>query len=159
MLWNWYTVDACFLSSSWHVKNGAMFAASCVGVVLLVGVEFLRRLGKEYDELIVRQARRRYALQHAAAAVAAAPLDGPAVVTFRATVVQQLARALLHAATFAGAYIVMLLAMYFNGYIMLCIFLGAGLGKFLCDWLVVKVDVDPRPSPVKGIQEPSVCCG
>uniref|UniRef100_L7IY40 Copper transport protein n=1 Tax=Pyricularia oryzae (strain P131) TaxID=1143193 RepID=L7IY40_PYRO1 len=56
--------------------------------------------------------------------------------------ISQFLRALLHAITFAIAYIVMLLAMYFNGYILVSIFLGAGLGKFLTDWLVVQVVVD-----------------
>ncbi|PHH88923.1 hypothetical protein CDD83_6885 [Cordyceps sp. RAO-2017] len=161
MLWNWYTIDACFLSSSWHIKNGGMFAATCLGVILLVVVvELLRRLGKEYDALIQRQARRQFANQYADVK----SFDTP-VVTFRATIVQQLIRSLLHALTFGGAYIVMLLAMYFNGFIIICIFIGAGLGKFLCDWLVVQIEVDQgrnsdgsAPAP-KGIEEPSVCCG
>lgn len=160
MLWNWYTIDACFLSSSWHIKNNGMFAASCIGVILLViVVEFLRRLGKEYDAFVLRQARRQFASQYAGV-----KNFDTTVITFRATVLQQLIRSILHALTFAGAYIVMLLAMYFNGYIIISIFIGAGLGKFLCDWLVVKIDVDQAPSSegkssVKGIEEPSVCCG
>ncbi|KAM4061154.1 ctr copper transporter family protein [Hirsutella rhossiliensis] len=160
MLWNWYTIDACFLSSSWHIKNNGMFAVSCIGIVLLVlAVEFLRRLGKEYDAFILRQARRQFAHQYADVK----NFDTP-VVTFRATFLQQFTRSVIHALTFGGAYIVMLLAMYFNGYILICIFIGAGLGKFLCDWLVVNIDVDQGRSAegqslVKGIEEPSVCCG
>lgn len=38
------------------------------------------------------------------------------------------------ALTFAAAYFVMLLAMYFNGYIIMCIFLGAWLGAFVFTW-------------------------
>lgn len=157
MLWNWYTIDACFLSSSWHITNTGMFAASCIGVIVLVmAVEFLRRLGKEYDALILRQARRRFAHQFADAK----GFDKP-VVAFRATLLQQLIRAVIHALTFAGAYIVMLLAMYFNGYIIISIFIGAGLGKFICDWLVVDIQVDQGGGVQgqKGIEEPSVCCG
>merc|ERR1711939_1032577 len=62
-------------------------------------------------------------------------------ITFRATMLQQAIRAFLHAVTFGGAYIIMLLVMYFNGYIIISVFLGAGIGKFLCDWLVVKIDI------------------
>ena len=36
MLWNWYTVDSCFIASSWHVTSRGAFAGSCIGVVLLV---------------------------------------------------------------------------------------------------------------------------
>lgn len=35
---------------------------------------------------------------------------------------------------FAVAYIIMLMAMYYNGYIIICIFIGAFLGAFLFAW-------------------------
>lgn len=55
MLWNWYTVDACFLSSTWHVKSKAQFAGSVIGVCLLVmAIEGVRRLGREYDRRLLR---------------------------------------------------------------------------------------------------------
>ncbi|KAJ2895706.1 fungal-specific transcription factor domain-containing protein [Zalerion maritima] len=145
MLWNWYTIDACFLTSSWHVKSGGAMAASCIGVMLLtVCLEGLRRLGKEYDGSISRQF-------NAKAAEDTKPVSsdsstngdssGARTLVFRASPLQQLARAVIHAATFGVAYIIMLLAMYFNGYIIICIFIGAGIGKFVCDWLVVRVNV------------------
>jgi copper transporter 1 len=56
MLWNWYTIDACFLTSSWHITSRGMFAGSCIGVICLVLLlEFLRRSVKEYDRFLVRQ--------------------------------------------------------------------------------------------------------
>jgi copper transporter 1 len=155
MLWNWYTIDACFLSPNWHITNNGMFAATCIGVVLLVMlVEFFRRLGKEYDALVLRQFRREWACRYAD--------GGSQVLAFRASILQQLTRSVLHALTFGTAYIVMLLAMYFNGYVITCIFIGAGLGKFVCDWLEVKIDIDVDArldKQVNGITEPSVCCG
>ncbi|KAG9229142.1 high affinity copper transporter [Amylocarpus encephaloides] len=55
-LWNWYTIDACFVSDSWHITSTAMFAGSCIGVVLLViRFAFLRRLSREYDIYNCRQ--------------------------------------------------------------------------------------------------------
>ncbi|GMM31103.1 high-affinity Cu transporter [Martiniozyma asiatica (nom. inval.)] len=36
MLWNWYTIDACFISKSWHVKSSHMFAGTCIGVFFWV---------------------------------------------------------------------------------------------------------------------------
>lgn len=149
MLWNWHTIDACFISESWHIQNNGMFAATCIGVILLVLlVEFLRRLGKEYDSLITRRCQRQAAAFRTkpaspgcSPAVDESAPGQPTVVTYRATLVQQAIRALIHAATFAGAYITMLLAMYYNGYIIICIFIGAGLGKFLCDWMIIKIDL------------------
>ncbi|KAJ4025412.1 Copper Transporter integral membrane protein that functions in high affinity copper transport [Fusarium irregulare] len=166
MLWNWNTIDACFLASSWQIKNQGMMAATCIGVILLVIlVEFFRRLGKEYDALLQRGFERQ-ATTHSVA-LAAAGCTGAVVptrqtLTYRASPLQQFIRAFIHAVTFGGAYIVMLLAMYFNGYVIICIFIGSGLGKFFCDWLVVRIDLEGLDGPEdknKGIEEATVCCG
>jgi copper transporter 1 len=187
MLWNWYTIDACFLASTWHIKTQGMFAASCIGVALLVVcLEFLRRLGKEYDAYILRQFHRRAtSLQYRPRvsyvtpkhddgrasngcgpdASCAPPLPEQRFITFRATPAQQVARSVIHAATFGVGYIVMLLAMYFNGYIIISIILGAFLGKILCDWMVVRLplvgeqSLDGSRDGAPGISEPTVCCG
>lgn len=165
MLWNWNTVGACFISSSWRIENGGMMAATCIGVLLLsILLEFCRRLGKEYDSYLTRQFQRQAAAHGpglAAKGCGGSTEPFQPTITFRATVLQQAIRALLHAVTFGGAYIIMLLVMYFNGYIIISVFLGAGIGKFLCDWLVVKIDVasldfDRAPA---GIDETTVCCG
>lgn len=47
---------------------------------------------------------------------------------------QQLLRATLHMLQFAVAYFIMLLAMYFNGYIIICIFIGSFLGALVFAW-------------------------
>lgn len=181
MLWNWYTIDACFLSSEWQIKSEGAFAASCIGVILLVILlEASRRLGKEFDTHINREFQARAAvLATTTAHQAAAAETGPQkrTVTLRASPLQQFIRALLHAVTFGLAYIVMLLAMYYNGYIIICIFIGAGLGKFLCDWMSATVVIAERggcfagtksvigatsgrsSSNAVGVEEPSVCCG
>ncbi len=176
MLWNWYTIDACFLSSSWQIHSNGAFAASCIGVVLLVvALEALRRLGKEYDEYILREFQSRVAViassstPNTGACPASSGNEAQAVqtVTFRASPLQQLVRSVIHDVTFGVAYIVMLLAMYYNGYIIICILIGAGLGKFLCDWMSTTVKIGgPLTTAGKvggntaaGIEEPSVCCG
>ena len=74
---------------------------------------------------------------------------------------QQVIRSVIHMITFGVAYIVMLLAMYFNGYIIIMIFLGALIGKFVCDWGSQKVVVGAGPgmAQVQGEQELTYCCG
>ncbi|ROT36527.1 copper transport protein ctr4 [Sodiomyces alkalinus F11] len=172
MLWNWSTIDACFLSESWYIHNNGAFAASCIGVALLaVCLELIRRLGKEYDALLLRQFHAR-ALEMASAGAKGRD-DRPIccdnirsgdlaathpTIIFRASPPEQLIRAVLHLVFFGLAYILMLLAMYYNGYIIISIILGAGLGKFFCDWLVYRVDVPP-PTLARGVEEPAVCCG
>ncbi|KIW72662.1 hypothetical protein PV04_00840 [Phialophora macrospora] len=165
MLWNWYTIDTCFLARSWHVRSRGAFAASCIGVALLaVSMEFMRRVGKEYDTAILAQFQRTVA---ARAADFKTPnscegrVSEPRFVIFRATPLQQLIRAVIHGVTFGIAYILMLLAMYYNGYIIISIFIGAGLGKFLCDWMVQRVPVGGilAASTSHSSEEPTVCCG
>ncbi|KAG5974849.1 hypothetical protein E4U55_007998 [Claviceps digitariae] len=171
MLWNWYTIDACFLTSSWHITTKAMFAGTCIGVILLViVVELTRRLGKEYDAFLLRQfqreATRRAHLDSRNSSDKGFTSSSSQVFQIRASILQQLARAVLHALTFGVAYVVMLLAMYFNGYVIICIFIGAGLGKFFCDWLQVRIGGTEDGGQAKrvdgigkGVEEPSVCCG
>ena len=102
-------------------------------------LEFLRKLGTEYDAYCHAQLSRL-----------------PAKTVRRVTPLQQLVRAVLHVAVFGTAYILMLLAMYFNGFVILTIFFGVGVGKFICDWLVVK----EQDGMIQiGECEPTVCCG
>jgi copper transporter 1 len=139
-----------FISSSWHITSRGMFAGSCIGVILLVmSLEFLRRASKEYDCYIVRQAQLKQQQQQSADHVPESQSDNgsgktPALATtaptssnvrgFRPNIFQQLIRALLHTLQFAVAYFIMLLAMYYNGYIIICIIIGAFLGAFVFSW-------------------------
>ncbi len=70
--------------------------------------------------------------------------------TGRPTLLQQMARAFLHMAHLAVAYFIMLLAMYFNGYIIICILIGAFIGAFVFSW---DVGVGTAGEEVTG------CCG
>ncbi|CAG8908517.1 unnamed protein product [Penicillium egyptiacum] len=222
MLWNWYTVDACFLAKSWHIKSRGMFAGSCIGVICLVlSLELLRRLGREYDSFIVRRARlRRLYMAGSSAAqstsnvplrsegnikpasdccaanaepdstfssadditpVPGSPQNGDSkkqasvsaaasanvvrdgvqrierqeaiLAPYRPSLVEHSVRSLLHMAQFAVAYIIMLLAMYFNGYIIICIFIGAFLGAFIFSWEPVDLNKESDATSV------TKCCG
>lgn len=187
MLWNWDTIDACFISSTWHITSKGMFAGSCIGVICLVcALEFLRRLSREYDRYIALKGSKGiytptnpasrvfnmaagYSPDKKATSVGtteravggstskddndddSGPLSGvrqPAL--FRPTVPQQVIRAVLHMLQFGVAYFIMLLAMYYNGYIIICILLGAFIGAFTFSW--------DLGAPVTAT-EASGCCG
>jgi solute carrier family 31 (copper transporter), member 1 len=125
-----------------------MFAGSCIGVILLVmSLEFLRRASKEYDRYIIEQAQLKQ--QGHGQGTLDTPDDNgsgkpPVRVTvtasggsarkFRPNVFQQVIRALFHMVQFAVAYFTMLLVMYYNGYIIICIIIGAFLGSFVFSW-------------------------
>jgi copper transporter 1 len=151
-----------------------MFAGSCIGVILLVMVlEALRRAAKEYDRYILAQHTRSLNTSSptggasvssragdnnnkTAEASASPACLGAANQTFRPNVLQHSIRALLHMLQFAVAYFIMLLAMYYNGYIIICIFIGSYLGFFCFGWetFVVKMGGQDRMQ-----EEVTVCCG
>ncbi|KEQ86895.1 Ctr-domain-containing protein [Aureobasidium pullulans EXF-150] len=173
MMWNWNTIDACFISESWHITSNGMFAGSCIGVILLVMVlELLRRLAREHDRMILAHHRRLVASttnenpanecacpttvstsKAASTATASALATGIKTRAFKPTLPQQMVRALLHCLQFAVAYFIMLLAMYYNGYLIICIFIGAYLGFFVFGWEKLGGDTD------KSHDEATVCCG
>jgi copper transporter 1 len=144
MLWNWNTIDSCFLASSWKITSTGVFAGSCIGVVLLViSLEMLRRAVKEYDRFLINKHVKSQvtSVTPSARSPKTTSEDGsppPTCVTvasgYRPTILEQAIRALLHMLQFAVAYFVMLLAMYYNGYIIICIFLGAYIGSFIFHW-------------------------
>ena len=153
MLWNWNVVDSCFISSSWRITSKGMFAGSCIGVVLLgMTLELLRRSGQEYDRYLIRQHRASSRSAPVLSSITTnngdkkSSSDGKASHTqihahspnlgtpFRPSVIQQAVRATLHMVQFTIAYFVMLLAMYYNGYIIISIIIGAWLGAFVFSW-------------------------
>ena len=127
MLWNWYTVDACFISTSWHVTSKGAFAGSCIGVIFLViALEGLRRFQREFDRYLhrVNSAPASAPQLHAEDQSDTASRKGlnslPSALGRRSRgdqlkLWQQVLRSALFMMQFAVGYFVMLLAMYYNG--------------------------------------------
>ncbi|KAL8775651.1 MAG: hypothetical protein Q9209_000147 [Squamulea sp. 1 TL-2023] len=166
MLWNWYTVDSCFISSTWHVTSKGMFAGSCIGVIcLVIALEFLRRVQREYDAFLVKQHRARSVQNHSSVhendsetgrhadvetnsmaknfinrihvrtkSPESGPVNSLKPQCLKPNVLQQAIRAFIHMLQFAVAYFIMLLAMYYNGYIIISILIGSYLGSFIFSW-------------------------
>jgi copper transporter 1 len=135
MLYDWYTIDACFISSHWHIASSGMFARTYIGVTLLVmHLEFLRRTAKEYNRHILRQFQRSLIPCPTETKSCSSPPNNPKNVfsarrvQFRPNLFQQVARVTLHMLYFTVVYFIILLAMYYNGYIITCTIIGAWLG-------------------------------
>ncbi|KAI5865799.1 Ctr copper transporter family-domain-containing protein [Durotheca rogersii] len=177
MLWNWDTVDACFISSTWHIRSGGMFAGSCIGVILLaVLFEALRRTAEEYDSYLANRIARQGSLVAASAiksgsnspdpnpgsgagprpSSSAAPIVDVSVASSKYTpkIHEQAIRAFLYTAQFVVAYFLMMLSMYYNGFIIICIFVGAYIGSFVFRW--EKLDARQNTSAAN---EATACCG
>ncbi|CAG7852946.1 SubName: Full=Related to copper transport protein {ECO:0000313/EMBL:CCA75408.1} [Serendipita indica DSM 11827] len=118
MLWNWYRVDACFISTQWHIRSEVAFAFTVICIFILVAlVEGVRRFGREYDRRLIK--------------VHQAKAEPGSGVPFALTWPQQATRATIFGVQFGAAYILMLLAMYYNGYIIFAIILGGTFGHFV----------------------------
>ncbi|KAG8757250.1 hypothetical protein FRC14_002248 [Serendipita sp. 396] len=127
MLWNWYTVDACFISTQWHVYSKVAFAFTVICVFVLVGlVEGVRRFGREYDRRLARLARLE-SMETGLNKTEEGQIPRPFVPTWK----QQAIRSAIFGVHFGAAYILMLLAMYYNGYIIFAIILGGTAGHFV----------------------------
>jgi copper transporter 1 len=109
MLWNWNTIDACFISSDWHIKSKADFAGSVIGIFFLVIlIEVVRRIHREYDRSIARaHAAKAPALEKTASSSSSKlSIFGSGI---RPTFVQQLVRATLYMLQFGAGKLISIL--------------------------------------------------
>jgi copper transporter 1 len=50
---NWHTIDACFLSSAFHIRSSFTFFLACLGSFLLViSLEYIRRSQRAFDRYL-----------------------------------------------------------------------------------------------------------
>lgn len=130
MLLNWHTIDACFLSSLFHIRSSFTFFLACFSAFMLViSLEFLRRAQRGFDSYLrTRNAFRREKqyvvpvemeeklLDEDGGRVEGKGKQRPVVI-----VLEQVLRGLIHVVQFSVSYCIMLLFMYSNGtYLMLC---------------------------------------
>lgn len=187
MLWNWNTINSCFIARSWHIRTRAHFAGSCIGIVALaVLVEIVRRFQREYDRYLLRTWQQCHcppfiqspadsngeklsyhtthvqnvnppnlAIQHP---FFPALGNDPTAIYYTPTLFQQAIRATFYLLQYAGAYFIMLLAMYYNGYIIICIFIGCFLGYFLFGADSFKPASPNTPYMQPEIQTHKTCC-
>lgn len=179
MLWNWYTIDSCFIARSWHVSTKGQFAGSCIGCFLLVlSAQWLHRVAREYDAAIARrkilnlkstttsnssdesiekenvtrpETDNHDALMFFPDNTAFSNLIQPIIYTlshswfwdFRKgssfsaaypSFIEHLIRALIFTVQWGQSYIIMLLFMYYNGYIIISCILGALFGRILFNY-------------------------
>lgn len=160
MLWNWYTIDSCFIARSWHVKSKGGFAGSCIGVFfLVVAAQWLHRFCRELDKSFVRkhlanklasenfssedelerlkigesavQAQNHLAKSSVFYVVSHQWLFRKGYGDITADFFEHAVRTFLYTVEWGLSYIIMLLFMYYNGYIIISCILGALVGKFI----------------------------
>lgn len=166
MLWNWYTVDSCFLSHDWKIQSTGSFAGLCFGVLLMaIALQFLGWAARFYDRRLVRH----HQFNAIANMTTTVPAPGPGdeliastdehhsspTSLFRPNLWEQALRALIRTMQFALAYWIMLMAMYYNGYIIICIIIGSFIGTYVFHWERMG---GPHGTVPGGHTEPTGCC-
>lgn len=151
---------------------------------MVVLLEALRRLSKEYDALILRNHISK--IQQSQSSTSDVTNDATetepttnnssnkekkgstsallrrlstpyaTAVSFRPSLLQQGIRAFLHMLQFALAYFIMLMAMYYNGYIIISIIIGAYIGAFIFSWQSIGIAGTGNGN---NANEVTYCCG
>lgn len=149
MLWNWNTIDSCFIARSWHVHSKGGFAGSCIGVFfLVVASNWLHRFSRELDNLFARQHvscidnSSEESVSKAQLNARPSHIPNPFLYTFShnwlftkskfsPTLIQHIVRCVIYTIEWGLSYFIMLLFMYYNGYIIISCILGAFVGKLI----------------------------
>ncbi|KAK0226044.1 Ctr-domain-containing protein [Armillaria fumosa] len=159
MMWNWTTVDACFISNQWHIRTVGAYVGTLIAIFAWVVVlEAFRRLSREYDRRIIMEWNSARTDVEAATHDSVKGLKGLTIMRFgnsngefQPTHTQQLVRSVFHTVQFGAGYMLMLLAMYYNGGIIFVIFVATFVGYFISGR-----DMSGGGSQSEGGKE---CCG
>ncbi|KAJ4010668.1 copper transpport protein [Fusarium irregulare] len=126
MLFTWDTTNLCIVFRQWHVRSTTSLLFSLVAVILLaMGYEALRSLSRRYEQALDNRVR------------AAPSLDGPVTESTpilsgqsqeQADQRAHLIKAILYALQNFYAFMLMLVFMTYNGWVMISVSLGAFLG-------------------------------
>ncbi|EPY49820.1 copper transporter complex subunit Ctr4 [Schizosaccharomyces cryophilus OY26] len=132
MYWNWYTIDACFISKHWHIRSKSMFVGSIFGIIfMMMALELIRRLHREFDRWCIRHSRDQLNSSCPHSPESSFVASSPSGFSWFTRVCLHFIRSCFYIVQFIVTYIAMLLAMYYNGYVILFLFCGTFLGYFL----------------------------
>ncbi|KAI8720686.1 Copper transport protein [Fusarium sp. LHS14.1] len=125
MLFTWDTKNLCIVFRQWHIRSTSSLVFSLVAVILLaVGYEALRSLSRRYEEALDKRVR-------------ATPSDEPVTESTpilsgqnqeQADQRAHIIKAVLYALQNFYAFMLMLVFMTYNGWVMVSVSLGAFIG-------------------------------
>ncbi|RKP07533.1 Ctr copper transporter [Thamnocephalis sphaerospora] len=125
MLFNWDSENVCVIFDWWRINGAGLMVASCIIIILLsIAYEGLREVARRYDAKLLKEMRFRRS----------AGLDelesGEGQAPHKASKEEELWRSLIYALQVAVAFLLMLVFMTYNVYLMLATVVGAGIGHF-----------------------------
>lgn len=159
MLWNWTTIHACFLTDKWHVKSGFGFAISCFASFFLsFSLGLLNKISNDYDSSLINTIDNETSNEFKNKKMNMnKPHSHIKHIFFfqwfthndeNLKMKHHIIRCTLYITEWILSYIIMLLFMYFNGYIILSLTIGTFAGRFLFN----------RKLPQNYTQKDSGCC-
>ncbi|EMT61274.1 Copper transport protein ctr4 [Fusarium odoratissimum] len=162
MLWNWNTIGTCFISKAWYMDSGGKFGITCFGAFMLVMLlEFLARVSREWERHRFARGAPNSQGQYAPAADANDvndANDANPIPNFCPSFVEHaFIKALLHTVQCIITYILILMAVSFNGYIIISMFIGAYVGA-LCFQRDPLTETRNPNAYQRAFQQPVVCC-
>ncbi|KAG6021102.1 hypothetical protein E4U19_005566 [Claviceps sp. Clav32 group G5] len=123
MLFTWDTKNLCIVFRQWHVRSTPGLIASLIAIVLLaMGYEALRALSRKYENAVNRRIS---AMPHLAETT---PFLAPGQSQENASKQGHVLKAVLYGAQNFYAFMLMLVFMTYNGWVMIAVSLGAFLG-------------------------------
>lgn len=112
MLFTWDTTNLCIVFRQWHVRSTTSLLFSLLAVVLIaVGYEAIRALSRRYEDTLAKR-------------VQALPRQNQGQADQRAHII----KAVLYALQNFYAFMLMLVFMTYNGWVMIAVTLGAFIG-------------------------------
>ncbi|KAG6040389.1 hypothetical protein E4U41_000673 [Claviceps citrina] len=126
MLFTWDTKNLCIVFRQWHVRSTPGLLASLLAVVVLaMGYEALRALSRKYEDAINRRIG---AMPHDQHLAETTPFLAPGQNQDKASRQGHVVKALFYGVQNFYAFMLMLVFMTYNGWVMLAVSLGAFLG-------------------------------
>ncbi|KAI8583065.1 hypothetical protein K450DRAFT_224043 [Umbelopsis ramanniana AG] len=133
MLFNWDVENVCIVFEWWRIKSPFGLLLSCFIIAgVAAGYEFLRHASREYDDEIVaankkKDASRRLEDEHA---------ENDGLLSTSASALtsisqqQKVTRSIIYAVLVGISFWLMLVFMTYNGFLMISVVVGAGLGHY-----------------------------
>ncbi|KAI8710469.1 Copper transport protein [Fusarium sp. LHS14.1] len=129
MLFTWNTTNLCIVFRQWHIHSTASLVFSLLAVVLLgIGYEALRTLSRRYDTAASKHIN---ALPSDGAVTEDTPFHAPGQNQAQANYHTHLVKAVLYTLQNFYVFMLMLVFMTYNGWVMIAVSVGAFLGCLL----------------------------
>ncbi|CAF3463569.1 hypothetical protein SNK03_008394 [Fusarium graminearum] len=127
MLFTWDTNNLCIVFRQWHVRSTTSLLFSLIAVIILaIGYEALRSVSRRYEQSLDNRVRSVPSLSDAPVTESTPILSGQS--QGQADQRAHLIKAVLYALQNFYAFMLMLVFMTYNGWVMVSVSLGAFLG-------------------------------